>query len=99
MFTCIMVAFFVIYELGLSFFYKWAKENNQEMIVWIVLGSKVVKILLGVMWIVLVALLTDEPVVAFTLSTLLVLLLTIIYETVFFLKYGKKGNRNENEQL
>lgn len=88
--TCIMVISFVLYELGLTLFYKWVKENSQEMTVWVVLGSKVIKLLIGVLWIVGVALFTEEPILTFSMLTLLVLLLTIIYETVFFLKNGKK---------
>ena len=60
------------------------------MTVWVVLGSKVIKLLVGVLWIVGVALFTEEPILTFSMLTLLVLLLTIIYETVFFLKNGKK---------
>jgi len=96
---CISLAilFFILYEIGLTLFYNWVKKDSVEMATWVILGSKILKFIFAVAIIVLVHFFTDEPIVRFTFVMLGILIVTIIYETGYFIFSGKK-NRKLNEK-
>lgn len=90
---CISLAilFFILYEVGLTFLYKWVKKESVDMVIWTVLGSKVLKLFFAVAIIVFVRLFTDEPIVRYALIMLGILIVTIIYETSYFVLSSKKN--------
>ena len=47
---CISLAilFFILYEVGLTFLYKWVKKESADMVIWTILGSKVLKLIFAV---------------------------------------------------
>lgn len=90
---CISLAilFFILYEVGLTFLYKWVKKESADMVIWTILGSKVLKLIFAVAIIVFVRLFTDEPIVRYALIMLCILIVTIIYETCYFVLSSKKN--------
>lgn len=81
-----MILFFVLYEAGFIALYKWACENNPEMTLWVIMGSKVCKIIAAGIMLVFVRLLTDEPLVRFGIIMLVVLLLSVLIESAYCLR-------------
>lgn len=81
-----MILFFVLYEAGFIALYKWARENNPEMTLWVIMGSKVCKIIAAGIMLVFVRLLTDEPLVRFGIIMLVVLLLSVLIESAYCLR-------------
>lgn len=81
-----MILFFVLYEAGFIALYKWARENNPEMALWVIMGSKVCKIIAAGIMLVFVRLLTDEPLVRFGIIMLVVLLLSVLIESAYCLR-------------
>ncbi|MCQ2238924.1 MAG: hypothetical protein MJZ73_06800 [Bacteroidaceae bacterium] len=82
----LMILFFVLYEAGFIALYKWARENNPEMTLWVIMGSKVCKIIAAGIMLVFVRLLTDEPLVRFGIIMLVVLLLSVLIESAYCLR-------------
>lgn len=81
-----MILFFVLYEAGFIALHKWARENNPEMTLWVIMGSKVCKIIAAGIMLVFVRLLTDEPLVRFGIIMLVVLLLSVLIESAYCLR-------------
>lgn len=87
------ILFFIVYEIILTLFYNWVKKESAEMSTWVILGSKLLKFIFAVAIIVLVHLFTDEPIVRFAFIVLGILMVTIIYETGYFILSGKKKTK------
>lgn len=90
--TSLTILFFVLYEIGLTLLYMWVKKESAEMTTWVILGSKVLKLLFAAGIVILVKLFTQEDIVKFALTMLGILLVSILYETTYFLLSGKKNN-------
>ena len=90
--TSLTILFFVLYEIGLTLLYMWMKKESAEMTTWVILGSKVLKLLFAAGIVILVKLFTQEDIVKFALTMLGILLVSILYETTYFLLSGKKNN-------
>lgn len=87
------ILFFILYEIVLTLFYNWVKKESAEMSTWVILGSKLLKFIFAVAIIVLVHLFTDEQIVRFAFIVLGILMVTIIYETGYFILSGKKKTK------
>lgn len=85
-----MVLFFVLYEAAFMVLYKWARQNNPEMTIWVIMGSKVFKIIAAGIMLVFVRFLTDEPLVRFGIALLAVLLLSVLIESAYCLRNREK---------
>lgn len=92
----LMVLFFVLFEIGVITLYRWALANNPEMTVWVILGSKVFKILTAALMLILVRFLTHEPLVRFATVMLVVLLLSILIESAYCLRH-RENEKTKNE--
>ena len=91
----ILIAGFVFYEAIVISIHKLLQQTNPELTLWVVMGSKLIKMLLAVGAIILVPRLTDIPIRTFALTTVGIYMVSIIVESIFFLK--KKQN-NEQKQ-
>ncbi len=91
----ILIAGFVFYEAVVINVFRELQKVNPTLAVWVILGSKVLKLLLTILTILLVARLTDIPIRRFALTTVGIYFVSLIVESIFFLK--KKQN-NEQKQ-
>lgn len=82
----LLIAGFVFYEAVLVSIYKLIKAQNPEMTIWIIMISKIVKMLLTIGAIFLVPKFTEIPMKHFALAAVGVYFITIIFESIFFLK-------------
>ena len=89
----ILIAGFVFYETLVISIYRLLQKENPEMTMWVIMGSKVIKLLLTIGVIFLVPRLTEIPMKSFALTTVGIYFVSLIVESIFFLK--KKQN---NEQ-
>jgi len=81
---------YVFYESVVISLYRLFQKSNPDFCTWIILGLKGVKLLLTVMGILLVRELTQTPIKKFALITIAIYVVSIVVETIFFLK--KKQN-------
>jgi len=86
---------FVFYESLVVSIYKIIVKDYPQATLWITMGSKLIKILLSVTTVLMVKTMTDIPLKPFALTLVGIYLLSIIFETIYFLK--KKPN-NENKK-
>ena len=91
----ILIAGFVFYEAVIINVVRELQKVNPAVTVWVILGSKVLKLLLTALTILLVARLTEIPIRQFALTTVGIYFVSLIVESIFFLK--KKQN-NEQKQ-
>lgn len=91
--TSLTLLFFFLYEIGLTLFYKWVKKESVEMTTWVILGSKVLKLVFAAAFLIMVKFFTDEPVVRYALVLLGILVASVVFETAYFLIQGKKSNK------
>ena len=91
----VLIAAFVFYEAVIISIYRLLQQSNPEMTLWVIMGSKLIKMALAVGAIFLVPRLTAIPMKTFALVTVGIYLVSIIIESIFFLK--KKQN-NEQKQ-
>lgn len=96
--TSLTLFCFAFYEIGLTLFYKWVKREYLEMTTWVILGSKVLKLFIATACMVFVRFFTHESIVGYALILLGIILITVIYETTFFLLSGKKKDKIINEK-
>lgn len=82
----LLIAGFVFYEAVLVSIYRLLKKENPEMTMWLILGSKVIKLLLTILVIFIVPRVTEIPLKTFALTAVAVYFVTIIFESIFFLK-------------
>lgn len=77
-------------ESLIIWFYFWTKMNLPEYIPWVIMGSKVVKLLLAVIAIVAVNYLSESiPLKDFCIGVIAAYLIGMIFEVIFFLKKKK----------
>lgn len=86
----LMILFFVLYEVGFIQLYRWARANNPEMTLWVIMGSKALKVIAAGIMLVFVRFLTDEPLVRFGIIMLAVLLLSVLIESAYCLRNREK---------
>lgn len=90
-----LIAGFVFYEAVLFSIYRLLQKENPELNLWVIMGSKVIKMLLSIAFIFVVPRVTEIPMKAFALTTVGIYFISLIVESIFFLK--KKQN-NEQKQ-
>lgn len=77
-------------EAIIIWFYYWTKDNLPEQSPWVILGSKVFKLLVAAIAIVSVHFLSEDiPLKEFCYAIIGAYFATLIIETVFFLKKKK----------
>ena len=91
----ILIAGFVFYEAVVINVVRELQKVNPAVTVWVIPGSKVLKLILTALTILLVARLTEIPIRQFALTTVGIYFVSLIVESIFFLK--KKQN-NEQKQ-
>lgn len=91
----ILIICFVFFESVVISIYRLVKQQNPEMTLWVVMGSKLLKILFTVVAIFVVPQVTEIPMKRFALVTVGVYLVSILVETVFFLKKDKQHDNNK----
>lgn len=70
--------------------YSWTKKNMPDYSIWVILGSKVLKLLIAAVAIVAVKYLADGiPFKDFCIAVCAVYLICLIFEVLFFLKKKK----------
>ncbi len=91
----ILIAGFVFYEAVIISVVRELQKVNPNATVWVIMVSKVIKLLVTVGVIFAVSRLTEIPIRTFALTTVGIYVVSIIVESIFFLK--KKQN-NEQKQ-
>ncbi len=91
----ILIAGFVFYEAVIISVVRELQKVNPNATVWVIMISKVVKLLLTAGVIFAVSRLTEIPIRTFALTTVGIYIVSLIVESIFFLK--KKQN-NEQKQ-
>lgn len=86
----ILIAGFVFYEAVIFSIYRLLQKQNPEMNLWVIMGSKVIKLLITVGVIFVVPRLTEIPMKEFALTTVGIYFVSLVVESIFFLK--KKQN-------
>ena len=81
---------YIFYESVVISLYRLFQKSNPGMCIWIILGSKILKLLLTASGILLVREFTQTPFKRFALITVAIYVISIVVETIFFLK--KKQN-------
>lgn len=82
----LLIAGFVFYEAVIISIHKLLQKENPELVIWVILGSKLIKMLLTLGAIFLVPRFTNIPIKTFALVTVGIYLISIIVESIFFLK-------------
>lgn len=86
----VLIVATVVVEAAIIWFYRWVQANAPEQGLWVILGSKVVKLLLAVVAIVAVYTLADGiDIKQFSIGVIVAYLVSLFFETVFFLKKKK----------
>lgn len=86
----VLIVATVVVEAAIIWFYRWVRANAPEQGLWVILGSKVVKLLLAVVAIVAVYALADGiDIKQFSIGVIVAYLVSLFIETVFFLKKKK----------
>lgn len=91
----ILIAAFVFYEAVVISIYRLLQQSAPEQTMWVVMGSKLIKMALAAGAVFLVPRHTDIDMRTFALTTVSVYFVSIVVESIFFLK--KKQN-NEQKQ-
>ena len=90
----ILIACFIFFESVVVSIYNLLQKQSPEYTLWVVMGSKLLKILFTVGAIFLVPRLTEIPMKTFALVTVGVYFISILFETIFFLKKNKQNDKN-----
>lgn len=90
----ILIACFIFFESVVISIYNLLQKQNPELTLWVVMGSKLLKILFTVGAIFLVPRFTEIPMKTFALVTVGVYFISILFETIFFLKKNKQNDKN-----
>lgn len=86
----VLIVATIAVEAAIIWFYRWVQANMPEHSLWVILGSKVVKLLLAVVAIVAVSVLADDiDIKHFSIGVIAAYLVSLLFETVFFLKKKK----------
>ena len=78
--------FFWFYALGYGALYSYISGSSPSQVVWLSLGSKVVKFFLTLLLIVLYWALDGDKMTPFVVDVLVCYFLTLIYELIFIVK-------------
>ena len=90
----ILIICFVFFESVVISIYNILQKQSPEYTLWVVMGSKLLKILFTVGAIFLVPRLTEIPMKQFALGAVGVYFVSILFETIFFLKKNKQNDKN-----
>ena len=82
----ILILTLLVIEVLIVWAHRWTTQNTPEYSLWVVLGAKVLKLLLSVGAILMVHFLTEIPIVTFCLWLLAAYILSIVVESIFFIK-------------
>lgn len=86
----ILIVVTALVETAIVCFYRWMQNNMPEQSLWVILGSKVVKLLLAAVAIIAVyAFAKDIDIKQFSIGVIIAYLVSLVLETVFFLKKKK----------
>lgn len=86
----ITAAAFVLIETVVIWLYRWTQKNMPEQSLWVIMGSKVLKLILAAVAIIAVyAFLDDIEIKHFSLGVITAYLISLVFETIFFLKKKK----------
>lgn len=86
---------FVFYESLIVGIYNAVVKDYPQATLWVTLGSKLIKVMLSVVAVLLIKTMTEVPLKPFALTLVGIYLLSIIFETIYFLK--KKPNNENNK--
>ncbi|MDO4497136.1 MAG: hypothetical protein Q4B58_04835 [Bacteroidales bacterium] len=86
--TLVLACLFVGVEVGVIFLYNWAQKQAPDQALWVVMGAKVVKILLAVIALV-AGYYLGLPLAYMAGGLIAIYLISLIFETVFFVKKKK----------
>lgn len=81
-----LILVFGLYEAVVCWAYVWVKKHAPEQMLWIQMGSKVLKMLLAIIGLALVHVLTDISLKQFAIALIAVYMVTMVIEVIFFLK-------------
>jgi len=86
----ILIIAAILLEARILYAYRWIQQNMPEQALWVVLGSKVIKLLIAAVAIIGVnALATDIDIKDFCIAVIITYLVMLVIETIFFLKKKK----------
>ncbi len=80
---------FVFFEALVISIHSQLQKINPEATIWVILGSKVLKLLLTIGVIFLIPRITEIPLKEFALTTVAIYFVSIVVESIFFLKKQK----------
>lgn len=85
----LIIATFLI-EAAIIWFYSWMQKNMPEQSLWVIMGSKVLKLILAAVAIIAVYAFSDDiEIKHFSLGVITAYLISLVFETIFFLKKKK----------
>lgn len=86
----ILVIATIIIEIAIIWFYQWMQKNMPTQTLWVVMGSKVLKLILAIVAILAVKVFGKEiGIVQFSIGVIICYLVSLVFETIFFLKKKK----------
>lgn len=86
----ILIIATILIETAIIWFYSWMQKNMPEQSLWVIMGSKVMKLLLAVVAILIVyAFVDDIEIKHFCFGVITAYLVSLVFETIFFLKKKK----------
>lgn len=85
--------FFYIYGLVYIYLFQFFGSRNIRQIVWVYLGSKCIKLLLSVLFLLLFGLLTPDPVAPLFLTFVVYYVGFLVFETDFFVRFEQVYQR------
>lgn len=86
----ILVIATIIVEIAIIWFYQWMQKNMPTQTLWVVMGSKVLKLILAIVAILAVKVFGKEiGIVQFSIGVIICYLVSLVFETIFFLKKKK----------
>lgn len=86
----ITAAAFVLIETVVIWLYRWTQKNMPEQSLWVIMGSKVLKLILAAVAIIAVYAFSDDiEIKHFSLGVITAYLISLVFETIFFLKKKK----------
>lgn len=84
----------LIYEWAVVLLYKWIKKEQPVVCIWIIMGSKVAKLLLAALALLGVAFFAHEHLIDAAWVSLGALLVGMLFETLYFIRDGKSTNKS-----
>ena len=81
---------FTVYEFLFVLLWEYMRTHNPEQNVWVILGSKVVKLLMAIVLIVAVRFAAPQvPLMTFSIDLLGIYFTSLVFEIIFFAKLNK----------